>query len=128
MSSEPNAVPRNGAGTGVERPRFTEPDEAFDAAQETLGRKWHLRIVYHLLADGPLGFSALKGDLVGVSSKMLSESLSQLEEDGIVDREIVSDQPVRVRYSLTERGRALEPVVSAVLTWGATHGTAEGSE
>ena len=40
----------------------------------------------------------------------------QLEEGGLVDREVVSDQPVRVEYSLTERGRALEPVVSAVLT------------
>jgi len=75
MSSEPNTVPWNGSGTGVERPRFIDPEGAFDTAQETLGRKWHLRIVYHLLEDGPLGFSALKSVLVGVSSKMLSESL-----------------------------------------------------
>jgi len=65
---------------------------------------------------------------VNVAKKPQRPSPNAGVPGGIVDREIVSDQPVRVRYSLTERGRALEPVVSAVLTWGATHGTAEGSE
>jgi DNA-binding HxlR family transcriptional regulator len=60
--------------------------------------------------------------MTGVSSKMLSESRTMLEDDGLVDREIVSDQPVRVRYSLTERGRTLRPVVSAVVTLGAEYG------
>ncbi|ELZ21112.1 transcriptional regulator, HxlR family protein [Halosimplex carlsbadense 2-9-1] len=101
---------------------FTDPDDVFDAVQDTLGRKWHLRIVYRLLENGPMGFSALKSAIVGVSSKMLSESLTRLEDDGLVDREVVSDQPVRVQYSLTERGRGLEPVVSALIEWGAEHG------
>jgi len=100
----------------------------FDAVQETLGRKWHLRIVYQLLENGPLGFSALKGELVGVSSKMLSESLTTLEEESLVDRDIVSDQPVRVEYSLTQRGQALEPVVSAVMAWGAEYGLEQRGE
>jgi len=126
MSSD--ALAWSSTRPGIDQPLFAEPSEAFDAAQETLGRKWHLRIVYHLLENGPLGFSALKGALVGVSSKMLSESLTQLEEEGLVAREVVSDQPVRVEYSLTDRGRALEPVVSAVLTWGAEHGPADGTE
>jgi len=105
---------------------FTNPSEVFDDVQEVLGRKWHLRIVYQLLENGPLGFSGLKSELVGVSSKMLSESLTTLEDHGVVDREIVSEQPVRVEYSLTERGRALEPVVSSVVTWGTEYGLAEG--
>jgi len=100
-------------------PRFFEPGEAFDTIQAVTGRKWHLRIVYHLLSDGPMGFSALNGSLDGVSSKMLSESLSALEEQRLVSREIVSDQPVRVEYSLTERGAALEPAVAALLRWDA---------
>jgi DNA-binding HxlR family transcriptional regulator len=128
MSSESTAVSWNRASSTVEKPLFVEPDEVFDAVQDTLGRKWHLRIVYQLLENGPLGFSALKGEIVGVSSKMLSESLTRLEEEGLVDREIVSDQPVRVEYSLTDRGRALEPVVSAVVTWGSEYGPEERSE
>jgi DNA-binding HxlR family transcriptional regulator len=125
MSSESTAAPWTGASARSDELLFTDPDEVFDAVQDTLGRKWHLRIVYQLLEHGPMGFSALKSEVAGVSSKMLSESLTRLEDDGLVDREIVSDQPVRVEYSLTERGRALEPVVSAVVTWGAEYGPAE---
>ncbi len=128
MSSEPTSVSWNGSDTGIDKPLFTDPDEVFDAVQDTLGRKWHLRIVYRLLADGPMGFSALKDEVAGVSSKMLSESLTRLEEEELVDREIVSDRPVRVEYSLTERGRALEPVVSSVVTWGTEYGPKNGSE
>lgn len=128
MSSEPTSVSWNGSDTGIDKPLFTDPDEVFDAVQDTLGRKWHLRIIYRLLADGPMGFSALKDEVAGVSSKMLSESLTRLEEEELVDREIVSDRPVRVEYSLTERGRALEPVVSSVVTWGTEYGPKNGSE
>jgi DNA-binding HxlR family transcriptional regulator len=128
MSSESSAVSWNGSGTAIEKPLFTDPPAVFDAVQDTLGRKWHLRIVYRLLEDGPMGFSALKGEVAGVSSKMLSESLTRLEDEALVDREIVSDRPVRVEYSLTERGRALEPVVSAVVTWGVEYGQSETAE
>ena len=122
MSSESTAIARTDASGVIDEPPFVEPDQLFDAVLEVLGRKWHLRIVYRLLANGPMGFSALKGELVGVSSKMLSESLTALEESGLVDRDIVSEQPVRVEYSLTERGSALEPVVSSVVRWGTEYG------
>jgi len=125
MSSESTTASWNGSSAGTDTLLFTDPEEVFDAVQDTLGRKWHLRIVYQLLENGPMGFSALKSEVVGVSSKMLSESLTRLEDDGLVDREIVSDQPVRVEYSLTEQGRALQPVVSAVVEWGAEYGSAE---
>jgi DNA-binding HxlR family transcriptional regulator len=125
MSSESTTASWNGSSAGTDTLLFTDTDEVFDAVQDTLGRKWHLRIVYQLLENGPMGFSALKSEVVGVSSKMLSESLTRLEDDGLVHREIVSDQPVRVEYSLTERGRALQPVVSAVVEWGAEYGSAE---
>lgn len=127
MSSESRNVSWNGSDRGTDRPLFIEPDEVFDAVQETLSRKWHLRIVYQLLENGPLGFSALKREIAGVSSKMLSESLTRLEDEYLVDREIVSDQPVRVEYSLTERGAALEPMVSELVSWGAEHGLREES-
>ena len=126
MSSESTAASWSGPSAGTDRPLFTDPDEVFDAVQDTLGRKWHLRIVYQLLENGPMGFSALKSEVVGVSSKMLSESLTRLEDDGLVDREIVSDQPVRVEYSLTERGHALEPVAATVIAWGSEYGQVEG--
>jgi len=122
MSSESTTASWHVSSTGSDDLLFTDADEVFDAVQDTLGRKWHLRIVYRLLESGPMGFSALKSAITGVSSKMLSESLTRLEDDGLVDREVVSDQPVRVEYSLTDRGRGLEPVVSAVVEWGTEHG------
>jgi len=86
-----------------------------------LGRKWHPVIIHRLLREGPLGFNALKEAVDGVSSKVLSDSLEDLEEHGLVAREIVSEKPFRVEYSLTERGRSLEPVIVAMRDWGQEH-------
>jgi len=83
-----------------------------------IGKKWHPVIVHRLLENGPLGFNALKRDVDGISSKVLSDSLEDLEDNEIVDREIVSEKPVRVEYSLTEFGRSLEPVILAMRDWG----------
>ena len=91
------------------------------ATATVLGRKWHPVIVHRLLQQGPLGFNALKDAVDGVSSKVLSDSLENLEEHGLVDREIVSEKPFRVEYSLTDRGRSLEPVIGAMQEWGEAH-------
>ncbi|WP_136686823.1 winged helix-turn-helix transcriptional regulator [Halorhabdus amylolytica] len=119
MSSDVHTATSVPEQTAANPPRFIDPSDAFDTIQAVTGRKWHLRIVYHLLEDGPMGFSVLKHSLDSVSSKMLSESLSSLEEEHLVAREIVSDQPVRVEYSLTDRGAALEPAIAALLRWDA---------
>jgi DNA-binding HxlR family transcriptional regulator len=86
-----------------------------------IGRKWHPVIVHRLLDCGPLGFNDLESEVDGISSKVLSDSLDDLEESGVVNREIVSEKPVRVEYSLTERGADLEPVIEAMAEWGAEH-------
>jgi DNA-binding HxlR family transcriptional regulator len=94
-----------------------------------IGRKWHPVIVHRLLDDGPMGFNALETAVDGISSKVLSDSLSDLEASGIVDRTVVSEKPVRVEYALTDRGADLEPVVVAMAEWGRTHLQApDGSE
>jgi DNA-binding HxlR family transcriptional regulator len=86
-----------------------------------VGKKWHPVIVHRLLEDGPLGFNALKDEVDGISSKVLSDSLSDLEESGLVERAIVSEKPFRVEYSLTDRGADLEPVILAMAEWGEKH-------
>lgn len=86
-----------------------------------IGKKWHPVIVDRLLEHGPLGFNALKAEVDGISSKVLSDSLDRLEDHGLVDRTVLSDKPVRVEYSLTERGRSLEPVIESMREWGQTH-------
>lgn len=126
MSSELPALAPEGAVT-ANRPYFVDPETTFEGVRDLLGRKWHLRIVYYLLDGGPMGFSELKDSLSGISSKMLSESLSSLQERGLVAREIVSDQPVRVTYSLTEKGVALSPLVEDSIQWDSEYGTGSGA-
>ena len=83
-----------------------------------IGKKWHPVIVHRLLVNGPSGFSELQDDVDGVSSKVLSESLDDLEEKGLVAREVIDEKPVQVRYSLTDAGESLEGVVVALAEWG----------
>lgn len=83
-----------------------------------VGKKWHPYIVVELLDDGPLGFNELKENVDGISDKVLSESLDDLQERDVVDRTVIDDKPVRVEYSLTEWGERLEPVVTAMDEWG----------
>jgi DNA-binding HxlR family transcriptional regulator len=89
-----------------------------------VGKKWHTVIIHRLLEHGPLGFNALKEDVDGISSKVLSDSLEDLGNKQLVNREIVSEKPVRVEYSLTDLGRSLEPVIVEMREWGVTHLTA----
>jgi DNA-binding HxlR family transcriptional regulator len=102
-------------------PLFTDAESVLHDMQDIVGRKWNPVLLYHLLTDGPLGFSALKRRVDGISSKMLSETLSDLEEQGLVRRELLSDQPIRVEYTLTERGASFGPVLSQMVQWGSEH-------
>lgn len=87
-------------------------------AAEILGKKWHPVIVHRLLERGPLGFNALQDAIGDISSNVLSNSLEDLEENSVVVRDIVSEKPFRVEYSLTEQGEALAPVIDAMGEWG----------
>ena len=93
---------------------------------DVLGHKWHPVILTQLLNGEPHTFSELGAAIDDVSNKMLSDSLSTLQEAGLVDREVVSEKPVRVRYSLTERGRDLETVLDPMLRWGREHLAGDG--
>ena len=91
------------------------------ATASLIGKKWHPVIVHRLLVNGPLGFNALKEEVDGISSKVLSDSLEDLEEKTLVNRAIVSEKPFRVEYSLTERGKSLEELIVAMRSWGEEH-------
>ncbi|MFB6291775.1 MAG: winged helix-turn-helix transcriptional regulator [Candidatus Nanohaloarchaea archaeon] len=88
------------------------------ATAKLIGKKWHPVIIHRLIVNGALGFNDLKEEVDGISSKVLSESLDDLQEKNLVEREIVSEKPVRVRYTLTEKGESLESVVKEMKKWG----------
>ena len=97
-----------------------------EAAVRVIGGRWKVPIVYHLL-DGTLRFSELKRRLGGVTQKMLTQQLRELEADGIVTRKVYAEVPPRVEYSLTEAGASLKPVVDAMCKWGAARKVGKSS-
>lgn len=89
-----------------------------EVAVSVLGGTWKLTLVKHLLG-GTRRFNEL-GRLVPLANtKTLTRQLRELEEDDVVHRTAYPEVPPRVEYSLTERGRSLEPLVTAMDAWGA---------
>lgn len=74
-------------------------------------------LVVVALQDGPMRFGALKRRVEGVSQKMLTQTLRNLEMDGLVTRQVFDEMPLRVEYELTELGQELVPLNQAIKTW-----------
>jgi DNA-binding HxlR family transcriptional regulator len=89
---------------------------AYHRAVELIGKRWSGAILF-VLMDGPLRFSEVKQLVPDLSDRLLSERMKELEAEGIVERRVIDDMPVRVEYALTDKGRALEPVVRALKSW-----------
>jgi DNA-binding HxlR family transcriptional regulator len=87
---------------------------------ETIGGKWSALLV-HALADGPRRHGQLRTRIAGVSQKMLTQTLRELERDGLVTRTVTASVPVRVDYALTPLGHTLVPVLGALKSWSETH-------
>jgi DNA-binding HxlR family transcriptional regulator len=91
----------------------------YHRAVELIGRRWTGAIVAVLLAeDEPRRFSELKAAVPGLSDRVLSQRLRELEVEQLVERGVHAGPPVRVDYALTPKGRALGPVVRALEDWG----------
>jgi Predicted transcriptional regulators len=87
----------------------------FEKAMSLLSQRWTGLIIFQLL-PGPQRFCALEST-IGVSGKVLSERLKELEQEGIVARTIYPETPVRIEYSLTDKGLAFKPVMEALGQW-----------
>jgi DNA-binding HxlR family transcriptional regulator len=86
-----------------------------EKATDLLGMRWNLLIVYQLLT-GPKRFSFIES-AIPISGRLLSERLKYLEKENIVIREIYPEVPVRVEYTLTEKGKALESIIAGIGIW-----------
>ena len=84
---------------------------------QLIGSKWKLLILRNLLVR-PWRFNELKKSLDGISQKVLTDALRAMEADGIVERTVYPEVPVRVEYSLTELGETLRPVLKSMENWG----------
>lgn len=94
-----------------------------DFTIDVLGGKWKPLILYYLL-EGTKRFGELQRLLPHVTRRMLTQHLRELERDGIVHRQVYTQVPPMVEYSLTALGRSLEPVLLTMLDWGQRHNSA----
>ena len=90
--------------------------ERFHRASELIGRRWTGAILFVLL-KARCRFATLRSAVPGITDRMLSERLQELEHEGIVERTVVPEMPVRVEYALTEKGRALTSAIEAIEKW-----------
>jgi DNA-binding HxlR family transcriptional regulator len=88
----------------------------FEQAFELLGKRW-TGLIIRILLDGPKRFSEIAGAVTNLSDRLLAERLKELEEAGLVTRQVYPEKPVRIEYNLTERGLQLKPVMDAIQTW-----------
>jgi len=101
------AVPQNEEGLICEH---------FRRAAEIVGRRWNPQILRVLLA-GPTRYGEIRAAIPGISDHLLSERLKSLEAEGVVRREVTPETPVRIEYSLTEKGADLAGAIGALAEW-----------
>ncbi len=82
-----------------------------------IGGKWKPIILY-LISKGANRFGILQRGIDGISKQMLTKQLREMEDDGILNREIFAEIPPRVEYSISEKGKSLFPIIDAMRSWG----------
>ena len=88
---------------------------------EVIGGKWKPAILWELRQHRVRRFGALKRALPGITQKMLTQQLRELEADGIIHRKVYAEVPPRVEYTQTEYGRSLTPILEEMAHWGMKH-------
>ena len=107
----------------IRMPMKDLPPWPAERALKVISGRWKA-VLLHLLFDGPRRLSELSRARPEISQKVLIQQLRELEEHGLVHREVFREVPPRVEYSATPLGRSLEPVLLALCTWGRRHATA----
>ena len=100
------------------------PDKTSPCPVETtmslIGGRWKVLILRELF-KGVKRFGELAKLLHGISQKMLTQQLREMERDGLINRKVYAQVPPRVEYSLTEEGKSLKPVLEAMAQWGVSY-------
>ncbi len=91
-----------------------------EAVLDLIGGKWKGVVLFHLL-DGTLRFNELRKRLSGITQRMLTRQLRELEESEIILRKVYAQVPPRVEYSLSPKGESLKPVIRSLQLWGENH-------
>lgn len=100
--------------------KHTEDCHVEDALNIIVG-KWKPIVLLHLFEQGTMRFSELKRSMPGITQKMLTQQLRELEGEDLIHREVYPQVPPKVEYSITEYGKTIEPVMEAMHEWGVAH-------
>jgi DNA-binding HxlR family transcriptional regulator len=100
--------------------RNTEYHCHMELTLDLIGGKWKSLIVWHL-GENTLRFSDLKRTMPGITQKMLTQQLRELERDGLVHRFVYAEVPPKVEYSLTKAGKTLLPLLTSLYQWGVNY-------
>ena len=87
---------------------------------QLFGNKWKICVIQQLEVR-PFGFNELRRAIPGISQKVLSSNLKEMEAAGLINREVVPETPVRTEHSLTELGASLMPLIESMVTWGTNY-------
>lgn len=87
----------------------------FEKAISILSQRWTGLVIYQLLT-GKQRFNEIQS-AIGISGKVLSDRLKDLEQKGLVKRDVIPDTPVVIEYSLTDKGRSMEPILKSIEQW-----------
>lgn len=90
-------------------------------AMDALNGKWKIAIISSICCYGKRRFSDILNDVEGVSNRMLSKELKELELNQLVKRTVLATQPITVEYELTEHGNTLQRIISELSAWGIVH-------
>lgn len=89
-----------------------------DVTLEFISGKWKLLILSHLHQFDRKSYSAIRENLPGISEKMLSQQLKELERDKLIEKEVLSRKPLRVEYYLSADGKSMAPLYEFISQWG----------
>jgi len=101
----------------AERPEGCPLERTLDV----IAGRWRGLVLRELFRDGTLRFGELQRRLTGISQRVLTQELRELERLGVVHREVYQQVPPKVEYSLTPIGKSLSPVLDAMNAWGAAY-------
>lgn len=96
------------------------PDCPVATTVQLIGSKWKLLIMRNLL-ERPWRFNELKKNLVGISQKVLTDSLRSMEDDSIITRTVYPEVPPHVEYALSDLGESMRPILTAMQEWGTNY-------
>lgn len=84
---------------------------------QLFGNKWKIYIIQQL-QEAPVGFNALQRAIPGISQKVLSSNLKEMEAAGLITRTVIPETPIRTEYALSSVGRSLMPIIDSMVEWG----------